>query len=421
MSLTLLVALVLGVVGLLARRTEGSWIAPAPLLAAFWTPILFVAGLTFATLDALTSSALYVLAAVTAVWIGSMLGHGFDPPLGRPARLQNLPLLRTLLLLSLMTGVIEIIVLFVRGGYSAKELFSLTAIIQVTITNRSALFNGLQQSAGEWTVFLVLYTSTLLGGVLFRLRRTRADIALSLSAPVLLWMVFALYGSRIGVLFGGAYWVGAYLTTSALVVDDSRIFTPRGLLRTLALTCVLFLGFSIVTQGIRSGQSMPEGWRGAFADGFDYPAAMGIWMDQRGFVGGGFTAGARTFARVAGVVGITASPLPSIQVEFTTSNIYTVFRDVIEDFGTIGGLVFFASLGWLGRVLFTRARAGRLAVLAPLAALYGFLLTTPADSIFFYTVSIAALVVFAVYVAIALLILRRRRAAPLAAQPVVAV
>ncbi len=412
MSLASVVGLVIAVVALLARRTEGSWVAPAPLFASLWAGVLFVSGITFATLEPLTIASLYILAAVTAMWIGSMIGHAFDPPPGRHVPFEHAPLVRILLLCSLVTGVIEIVTLLVRGGYSVGAILSLTAIVQTTIANRSALFNGLQQSAGEWTMFRVLYTSTVLGGILYRLRRSRIDIALSFSAPVVLWMVFGLFGSRFGVLFGGEFWVGAYLTTSALVAGDRPIFTTRALLRTIALTCMLFLGFSILTQGLRSAQSMPEGWRGAFADGFDSPAAMGIWMDERGFVGRDFTAGARTFSRVVGVVGIEATPLPAINVEFTTSNIYTVFRDAVEDFGTIGALVFFAALGWFGRVLHSRARAGKIAVLAPLSALYAFLLTSPADGIFFYTVSIAATVMFGVYGAFVMFTQRRSAAAP---------
>ena len=197
MSLASVVGLVIAVVALLARRTEGSWVAPAPLFASLWAGVLFVSGITFATLEPLTIASLYILAAVTAMWIGSMIGHAFDPPPGRHVPFEHAPLVRILLLCSLVTGVIEIVTLLVRGGYSVGAILSLTAIVQTTIANRSALFNGLQQSAGEWTMFLVLYTSTFLGGILYRLRRSRIDIALSFSAPVVLWMVFALYGSRI--------------------------------------------------------------------------------------------------------------------------------------------------------------------------------------------------------------------------------
>jgi oligosaccharide repeat unit polymerase len=401
MNLTMLTAMAIGVLALLARRSGGSWIAPAALFAAFWAAILFVAGFAFPNVDPLASAALYILCANVAVWVGSLVGRGFDPPPGRPSPLGPLPGLRTLIILANVIGIVEVISLFWRQGYHGLNMFSLMALIQVTVVNRSALYHGAQQSHLEWVVFLVLYASTLLGGVLFRLRTNWRDVVLAISAPIVLWIVFMLYGSRMGVLYGGANWIGAYLATSAFVARDPRIFSPRTLARTAVLGAILLLGLSLVTQGIRYGKDANLNWRNVFADGFSYPAAMGIWMDRRGPIGDDFTAGARTFGRVVDKVGITAEPLPAIPVGFTSSNIYTIFRDIIEDFGTFGSLIFFLAVGWVGQVSFARARAGRRMALIWLTAVYAFLLTSPTDGIFAYTISIAALVLFAAYVLVA--------------------
>jgi hypothetical protein len=56
----------------------------------------------------------------------------------------------------------------------------------------------------------------------------------------------------------------------------------------------------------------------------------------------------------------------------------------LEDFGTIGSMVFFLLFGWLDRVLFTRARAGNSAVIAPLTLVYAFVLTSPAVGMVFF-------------------------------------
>lgn len=420
MSPAVAVALLIAVVAVLARRTEGSWVAPAAMFAVFWAAIMFVSCITFVHLDSLVLAALYVLVAVTAMWIGSMIGHAFDPPQSGVTPMAAVPaFLRGALLFSFAVGVVELGTVFADGGHSISDIVSLSAIIETVISNRADLFNGVQQSNLEWVMMLVLYTSTFLGGILFRLQKSRKDLLLALSAPIMLSAVFTLHGSRIAALYGGAFFVGAYLATAALAADRPGVISARALARTVVLASVLILGLSLLTQGLRQAKGMPEGWRGAFADGFDYPAAMGIWMDQRGFVGRDFTAGARGFARIAAVAGITADPVPAIPVDFTSSNIYSFFRDAIEDFGTLGSLVFFAGVGFIGRFLFSRALAGRVEVLAPLSCLYAFMLTSPAEDIFFYTISVAAIVLFTAYCVFVFVAHRNRGSSSAATSPAV--
>jgi hypothetical protein len=305
-----------------------------------------------------------------------------------------------LLIICLLVGVGEIVVLFSRRGYSLTNAITFSAIAQVTIANRSELYaDTLQQSFAEWLVYLVLYGSTLLGGVHFRLSRGWGDRLLGLSAPVMLSLVFGLYGSRFGALFGGAFWVSAYLAASVLTAPEETIYPPRRVAGVVLAGAVLLLGFSILTQLVRYSSNMQAvGWRSVLADGFDYTAALGIWMDDRGWVGTDLTAGARAFTRLVQLAGIRADPLPAIPVSFTSSNIYTVHRDLIEDFGTLGSLVVLAGLGYIARVSYNWLRTGHTAALPLLAGIYGFLLTMPAVGIFFYTAPTLALAGFALYV-----------------------
>ncbi len=398
MNLALPLALVLALLGFLGRKIEGSWVAPAPLFAVLWCGIIGVAAVTFPELSSTATAGLYLVAASVAVLGGGLLARRREGGAG-PERVVEVPLLRPLLLLSLLVGVGEIVVLFARRGFSLTTALAFSAIAQVTIANRSELYADiLQQSFAEWLVYLVLYGSTLLGGVHFRLSRSWGDRLLGLSAPVMLSLVFGLYGSRFGALFGGAFWVSAYLAAAVLTAKEATIFTPRRVAGVVLAGTVLLLGFSILTQVVRYSSNMQAvGWRSVLADGFDYTAALGIWMDERGWVGTDLTAGARSFTRLVQLVGIRADPLPAIPVSFTSSNIYTVHRDLIEDFGTLGSLVVLAVLGYLAQVSYGRLRAGRVGALPLLAGLYAFFLTMPAVGFFFYTAPTLALVGFTLY------------------------
>jgi oligosaccharide repeat unit polymerase len=205
-----------------------------------------------------------------------------------------------------------------------------------------------------------------------------------------------------GILYAGSFWLATYLVASALRSGRQASLSAGLLLRIAAAGVVIMLGLSGLAQALRYTANVQYlDWFRIFADPFGFLAAFGIWYDDHGFQLSGFYYGARTFRRVVELIGISQPLAPAIQVGFTSSNIYTVFRDLIEDFGHIGALLFLFTYGYIGYVAFSRVVAGRLKYV-PLAGLvFAFALTSFAISIFLYTVTSLAVFIFAIYFAVA--------------------
>lgn len=401
MSATFLVSIVIGAVAVFARRIEGSWTAPAVFLPAVWAGLVGAFALLFPALDEYYAGSLWILASCVAFLAGTMVAHGHlwkearETPRDRVR--DRLPLLVPFVVLGNLAGVAEIVYLFARRNASP---FSIIDIVALVTANRAGNYGWAQltQQPIEWFAFVALYTGALFGGVLFRLSRRRWERAAAVMAVVFVALVFALYGSRFGALYGGSFWLAAYLSTSSLTsgegAKDARI-----LLRLGAVAILILGGASVGTQVLRYWTQLDQiGWRSILADGFSFVGAFSIWFRDHGLVWSDFTWGARTFTKLVAPFGVSEAPLSSIDVDFTYSNIFTVFRDLLEDFGVVGSLVFFALGGFIARATFVALRGGSIGALPLGALVYTFVLTSFATSVFFYTAPTAALALFAAYV-----------------------
>ena len=407
----MLLGIMILAVGFCARVTEGSWIAPATLFAVLWGGYVIAASVFFVDPEVVVDGVVWVFLATLAVYAGSIFGRTTLPAIRQAAAPEPsleeatpvFPHIRLIAALSVVVGLGEIYYLFARHGYSWREVLTLTAIAQLTADNRADYgYGDLQQGVVERIVFALMYLAPLFGGILFRTARGRTDRLLGLLTLALPVLITGFYGSRMGILYAGSFWLATYLVASALRSGRQASLSAGLLLRIAAAGVVIMLGLSGLAQALRYTANVQYlDWFRIFADPFGFLAAFGIWYDDHGFQLSGFYYGARTFRRVVELIGISQPLAPAIQVGFTSSNIYTVFRDLIEDFGHIGALLFLFTYGYIGYVAFSRVVAGRLKYV-PLAGLvFAFALTSFAISIFLYTVTSLAVFIFAIYFAVA--------------------
>jgi oligosaccharide repeat unit polymerase len=390
-----------------ARFTERSWLSPAAVFALLWGGYVVAAAGFFTDPEVVLGGMLWVLLAAAAVYAGSLFarltvasrGPAEIPAGSEPMPVPLYPHLRAFGLITALIGFSEIYYLFARQGHSFRGLVSFAVIAQLTADNRAAYgYGDLQQGVLERVVFAILYTAPLFGGVLFRTARSAVDRGLAILQLLLPVIVLALYGSRMGALFGGSFWVASYLAAIVAETHAGERASARTLVRILAVAAAVLLGFSAAAQGLRYTATVQHlDWLAILADPFGFLAAFGIWFDQEGGRWLNFFVGARTFRRVVEVFGISQPFAPEIYVGFTRSNIYTVLRDLIEDFGSVGALVFLFAYGTVGTVAFERLARGNLRYFPLLTLVFAFALTSFANSIFLYTVTAMAVVAFFAY------------------------
>jgi oligosaccharide repeat unit polymerase len=274
-------------------------------------------------------------------------------------------------------------------------MFLYAVIAQVSALNRAEAYQGESGTTVlQRLAFVAMFLGAIYGGLLFRLAQRRRDRALGLGTLLVVSTLHALYGSRMGVLYGGALWLAAYIAAHVAMSDPRRGVDARFLVRLGTAAIVILLGLSTLTQAVRYSATQELNWFKMISNPFSFIVAFGIWFDRHGLDQISPLYGARMFRRIYEFVGIRYELQPAITVGFAESNIYTIFRDLIEDFGVAGSLCVTTLFGFIGRLSFAATIDGRIRALPWLVIVYGIAMTSFAWGLLSYTTPAVAVVGF---------------------------
>lgn len=390
----------LGLAGF-GRKLEGSWIGPGTFYALIWAG--YVAGAMFFIVDfeVFRAASLVLVVGCLTVMAGSVAMGVIDekratrPVVALPP--SSFPWLREVVILLILLTLGEIAIVFARAGSSLKALASFAIISQVSQMNRSSFgYGDLQQGFVEKVLFIFVYAAPLFGGTLLAARRKMLDRVLGVITLALCWLVATLYGSRMGALFGGAFWVAGYMASYIAMVGVAR--SGALFVRVMLTAGLAVFGISILAMIARYGAGSGPSLATMVNDPFGFVTAFAYWVQDGGiWQSSDLYWGQRTFERLLGFFVTTPERPGAIDVGFTTSNIYTIYRSLVEDFGPVGALLALAALGGVGQWAFRRAAAGRIGAVAILAVVYATMFVSFSLSVFMYTSTTVAILLYVGY------------------------
>lgn len=402
--LSLLVVLVgFAAASVVSWRVERSWIAPSTVWPIAWglyaaaaipymaEPLDFVPGL------------LWILLNCTVFLAGALLSRGFtfSQACGSGDLHNRFPFLRSIVAVLALAGIASVAIAVRSLGFSVVDLLSFQGLARMSAQSRAVFFFGDAEQGGLARVLLVLaYTGPLFGGLSFAVATRWMQRVTALVPLVAITLVGIVYGSRMGVLFGGSFWVAAFLVGRLLDAADrpgtgTRLFFLVG-----GLSFGLLAGLSTVIQFIRYFVGSQKAGDLILADPFGFLAAWATWFRESGGAEGGLAAGFYSFERISRMLGFDRPAFPAIDVGFTTSNVYTVFRALIQDYGTFGSLIVVLAIGFVGSLAYRAVVAGRATWLAALAMVYAFMFTGMALSVFSYAGPTVGATFFVAYIVV---------------------
>ena len=208
------------------------------------------------------------------------------------------------------------------------------------------------------------------------------------------------------MLFQIVYWLSSYWGMKIFINGSAGpLFTKRFILLVPLVGCAAFLAFSMVLLA-RHGLSLdllaPIIWPRFRGDIVGHLVAFGEWLKSRKYINLDPTFGAITFGGIFEALGIRMRVLGIYEdvidigtEEFATdTNIYTVFRGLIEDFTLPGTLVMLFAIGLVAGHGY-RMAAGRAVVGIPfLVSFYWFALWSPIAAVTTYNTLIVAYLIF---------------------------
>lgn len=400
-GLTVFSFLLLAGVTALARWRSKTWFSPAAFFGGVWC-VLGGLPLAFSAISVQPAGELFIAGVVAALLAGEWAADRWLPaPPEQRTVPTRWPLMEWLLVASVFLGLITVLIDVGSLGRGPSALINLT---------RSAYFLYWANQGGNWqepgTARLLVtatYVGPLLAGLLLGVRGggwKRWAALLVLLPGLFLTLILTTKSSFVLPLLLG---VSAFLA--------ARVATGRPpeitLRRAGAVTGVaLVLGAAgVASQMVRyQGQA-----RGQFmnvvtllwSDLFPYLSVFSSWLQNGGWATTHPAFGFYSFAGVFDLLHIHVRPAglytEQVLVNGASYNIYTAFRGLVEDFTLPGALLVMGLVGFGVRFVHSRARAGDVRYIAPLAAFYVFTLWSWVVDIFNYNTIILAFVLFAAY------------------------
>lgn len=378
---------------LLARVLQGSWLAPSAFVGLMWSAY---SGLPLVlTEDHISAQSMWMLVGLIAcLQMGTFLllnpteWKNTDVRLNQNAlmamgeRCLRLSLYFTAV--ALLAGVIYAAIWLRNLGlsFSLDGFFSLGGIMYGIVVGGEP---------DPWWYRLLrmwVFPSVLLGGFAFPLLRLRTKKLLALSGFVPSLFMGTAIASRFGTLVAIACWMSGYLSM--------RCFLSRGrfLITTKFLVALLIIVVAAVAMfaGLYAVRGHPfndasEASVKIASDILAYLAVFDSYAKKEHSQPLGF--GVYTVGGVFEFLGVKTRERnlnwEPIDLESgISSNIYTAFRGLIDDFSFAGSVFLCVIAGLLVGRAYSQLCSGRISLLWVLAAYYAWVLFSPIVSVFYY-------------------------------------
>ena len=408
--MTLLALAPLVALAALGRALLGSWLAPGVFFALYWS-LAFVVPLVIAPQDPVSAAAvLWVFLAAGAVFVGALFGGGLDfgPVREQPGEAAITPDARRPLALAAIgcavLGLGAPLIPLVSQGYGFTVFTSLKALVSAAIELSVGRYSETYSPpALSQAALPLLSAGPVFAGALAALRPRRVEklAVVGVFLPPLLLTVTQT--QRAVTILAVVNWISAYLAVGVLLGRTSP-FTRRHLV-VAALGGLFAIVLAFVGAMVRVGASdlnaiadvAPKVLGGALG----HATVFSQWFESGGAAAAPPTWGAYTFAGLYDALGI-GQRRPGLFAESVVlasgdeTNIYTMFRPLIQDFTLVGALVALTVLGLIGGVAYRAVGRGRIELVPVLAGFYATTLFSAITSIWVYNSMMAVFVLFAV-------------------------
>ncbi|MBS0170434.1 MAG: oligosaccharide repeat unit polymerase [Nitrospira sp.] len=409
-----------------ARIEQGSWFAPGAFFSLLWVGYS-VGPLMLAPDLAVWPGALVMIWIITLiVYVGTVTGLGQFGSASHHVKAvsrNNWPTvetfnkvgasLRNAMIFCGTLGCVAVVMLVQSGGYSIGDLLSTDAVAAMAQFFSTARYAEVYRPPAIVQLFLVfMYASALLGGAWFACSTGTYLRMLAFFPFVPAILITVVQTTRAPMLFQMVFWLSAYWGMKIFKDGTGRpLFTKKAIFFVPIVGCALLVGFSMVLltrYDLALDSLLPVVWpRFIRGDVVGYLVAFGEWLKSEKYMDIAPSFGAITFGGIFEALGIKNRVLGihedvidiDLGGEFSTdTNIYTVFRGLIEDFTLPGSLAILFCVGLVGGTGYRMVAGRAVAGLPLLISFYWFALWSPIAAVTTYNTLIVAFLMFAMYV-----------------------
>jgi oligosaccharide repeat unit polymerase len=395
------------------RVLTGTWLNPSAFFALWWCGA-GILPLIATPMDPVSPGAmLWLIAASVAVSAGAAIGNGgfktkLDYHRPFPSHFE-LTTLKTLMIVSLIGGLGSNIAFALGSGVSLRDLLDIQQLVIVSnqlYVARYATPDAIVPDPPFLSQALLpfVFLGPAIGGMVFVLSRRKLAKSLAILSMLPAIAVTVLQNTKAAVLFSGALWLSAYFA-SRLRLGRLAVFTRNHVTVAAVIGVVVTVFFFFV--GLARLASTDTGLLDVvraklFSSAFGHMTAFSQWLgDYWSHSDYSPTLGGYTFSGPLEMLHIQKR-LPGIFVDLVelavgeTSNVFTGFRFLIQDFTIPGALALLGLVGFVGGVSFRMITSGRWAAVPILMGTYATIMWMPIAWLWVYnslTATVAGLAI----------------------------
>jgi oligosaccharide repeat unit polymerase len=383
----------------------GSWFAPAAFVGLLWS--FFIGVCLMVVQYPIPGRGLWMLVLlVVGIQMGALIAHELHPPSKTPV--SDMSTLNSLIVPCRRYGLLCTTIALTGCVYflvSSLQEFDLpfTFIGVLEVGARWTMLR-LEDAFEPWPVRLLvtwLHPAALLGGILFACSNKRLDRVIGVITLLPAVVYGVLTGARAAILLGLTCWIGGYVTTQCMRHPGGlALFSAkRSIIMLLVATSIVGMFISIdAVRDTYALKSLVFETRESHLSNylFGSPAAFANWYSHSDVSGAEW--GARTFANEFDLLQLKTRIVGrynemSNELGTEATNIYTLFRGLIEDFTAFGAILLTACIGGLANWIYSSTGRNPRRAMFWLSAFYSTFLFSPIVSFFSFNGAALAWVV----------------------------
>lgn len=405
----LLLVIFLSIATFFMRTIQKSWLSPGAFFLLVTTMFIFLP-MIFAPYYKVAHAGLWWIAfSALALSIGSIIGMGIQ---GKGIQqelsiefLNNVPFkrLRRWTLLFTAIGFLGLLYFINQIGVSLSVFTDFANLGNVSSAISHARYTGGYSQPVLYNVALSInYAAGFLGGILWVLKRSK--ISFFPFVPII--MATALTTTKSVIVFIAIFWIGGFIATKVLT-KQYKLFTFKqimsGILIVLSLN-VLFIMFFMLRYNWTGFGRLNEIYEKLTHYYFGYLAAFTQWFKDFGYEFNELLWGQMTLAGVWDLLGVERAQ--GMYDKFIvidpgtgkSTNIYTLYRFFIDDFGLIGSLLVFLVIGIIAGYAFKQVSRGRIIFMPILMWFYAQTIFSNTTSVLSYNTLLIAWLLVSGYI-----------------------
>lgn len=388
------------------RIREGTWYSPFALMGLLWTFIigfsLYTAPEYFFSVSALG----FITINIFVFYAGGIIAENiYRIKSPRPLQVNPEKILYLHYYVSVAAGFLALYFLLSDAGVNMGELLTGGKFMDTSKMLTNNRYEGERLSGHAMLCLMTCYSGCLTAGRLFVTERMRWKQLRTLIILFPLLLFTLIYTARAILIFAMLLFVSSLIATYLLrFKKNTLLFSKRKLLVMLA-ACVVMPMIFLFTQAIRMGISKFS--LDSFAIVMDHLkvyfsgnlSAFSYWFAEPG-KNAPLTMGGYTFAGLSEWIGGGTRELGiygkaiDLDGHMQFSNIYTLFRFLIDDFGITGTFIFWFVLGIGCRIIYNKVLSEDYVAAAVLCGIVTWILFSFVTSIFAYNSVLFAWLIF---------------------------